>query len=63
LDGLAFEPIVVEASWLEHQFESEILQVVKGMNNDKVPSPDGFSKAFFQALLGLDLGRHYGGVL
>jgi hypothetical protein len=27
----------------------EVLEVVKGMNSDKVPGPDGFSMAFFQA--------------
>jgi hypothetical protein len=39
----------VEASSLEHPFEErEVLEVVKGMNRDKAPSPDGFSMAFFQ---------------
>jgi hypothetical protein len=40
---------VVEASSLEFPFkEKEVLKVVKGMNCDKAPGPDGFSIAFFQ---------------
>jgi hypothetical protein len=41
---------VEEASWLELPFEEmEVLEVVKGMNRDKTPSPpDGFPMAFFQ---------------
>jgi hypothetical protein len=39
----------VEASSLEFPFEEkEVLEVVKGMNRDKAPGPDGFSIAFFQ---------------
>jgi hypothetical protein len=38
LDGLAFDSIDAEASWLERLFEeSEVLEVVKGMINDKEP--------------------------
>jgi hypothetical protein len=50
LDGLAFNSLVVEeASWLELPFqERKVLEVVKGMNKDKAPGPDGFSMAFFQ---------------
>jgi hypothetical protein len=50
LDDLAFDSIdAVEASSLEHPFEErEVLEVVKGMNRDKAPGPDGFSMAFFQ---------------
>jgi hypothetical protein len=50
LDGLDFDSIdVEEASWLERPFEeSEVLDVVKGMNSEKAPGPDGFSMAFFQ---------------
>jgi len=34
---------------LERPFEErEVLQVVKSMNRDKDPVPDGFSMAFFQ---------------
>jgi len=40
---------VVEASSLELPFEErEVLEVVKGLNCDKAPGPDGFSLAFFQ---------------
>jgi hypothetical protein len=39
----------VEASRLEHPFEERVvLKVVKGMNRDKAPNPNGFSMAFFQ---------------
>jgi hypothetical protein len=38
-----------EAIWLERPFEeSEVLEVVKGMNRDKVLDPDGFTMAIFQ---------------
>jgi hypothetical protein len=40
---------VEEASLLERPFEeSEVLEVVKGINNEKAPNPAGFSMAFFQ---------------
>jgi hypothetical protein len=40
---------VEEASRLELSFEErEVLDVVKGKNRNKAPSPDGFSMAFFQ---------------
>jgi hypothetical protein len=49
LDGLAFDSIDVEASWLEISFEeSEVLEVVKGMNSDKAPDSNDFIMAFFQ---------------
>jgi CHAT domain-containing protein len=50
LDNLAFDSLdEVEASSLELPFvEKEVLEVVKGMNRDKAPGPDGFSIAFFQ---------------
>jgi hypothetical protein len=50
LDNLAFDSLdVVEASSLELPFEErEVLEVVKGLNCDKAPGPDGFSLAFFQ---------------
>jgi hypothetical protein len=53
LDGLAFDSIDEEEStWLERPFEeSEVLEVVKGMNSNKASGPDGFTIAFFQALL------------
>jgi hypothetical protein len=38
-----------EASSLELPFEErEVLEVVKGLNRDKAPGPDGFTLAFFQ---------------
>lgn len=40
LDGLAFYSIYEEASWLERLFEeSEVLEVVKGMNSEKAMGP------------------------
>uniref|UniRef100_A0A2N9HE33 Uncharacterized protein n=1 Tax=Fagus sylvatica TaxID=28930 RepID=A0A2N9HE33_FAGSY len=44
LDGLSFSSISPEeASWLERPFEEEeISQVVRNMNGDKAPGPDGF---------------------
>jgi hypothetical protein len=48
LNGLAFVH-EEEASWLERPFEkSEVLKMVKGINNEKTPSPDDFTMAFFQ---------------
>ena len=49
LDGLAFDVIdMEEASWLESPFkESEVLEVVKSVNGEKVFGPDSFSMAFF----------------
>ena len=51
LDNLAFDSLAEdEASSLELPFlEREVFEVVKGMNRDKAPGPDGFSMAFFQA--------------
>jgi hypothetical protein len=44
LDGLAFDSIDEETTWLELLFEkSEVLEVVKGMNRNKAPSPDAFT--------------------
>lgn len=50
LDDVYFRSLgEVEASSLETLFEErEVLEVVKGMNIDKAPGPDGFSMAFFQ---------------
>jgi hypothetical protein len=50
LDNLAFNSLdVEEASRLELPFEErEVFKVIKGMNRDKAPSPNGFSMAFFQ---------------
>jgi hypothetical protein len=48
LDGLSFDFISeVDASWLERDFEEG--EVVKVMNDDKVPGPNNYSMVFFQA--------------
>jgi hypothetical protein len=53
LDGIQFSTISVEdADWLDRPFdEDEITNVAQECNGDKAPSPDGFSLAFFSALL------------
>jgi hypothetical protein len=50
LDNLEFDRLNgVEASSLEDPFEErEVREVIKGMDRDKAPGPDGFSMAFFQ---------------
>jgi hypothetical protein len=51
LDGLVFDSIAEEPNWqlVERQYEEyEGLEVVKGMNSDKVQGHDGFTMAFFQ---------------
>uniref|UniRef100_A0A2N9J2H5 Reverse transcriptase domain-containing protein n=1 Tax=Fagus sylvatica TaxID=28930 RepID=A0A2N9J2H5_FAGSY len=50
IDGLEFSRITAEEKdLLEHNFEKEeVLQVVKDLQGDKAPSPDGFTMAFFQ---------------
>jgi hypothetical protein len=50
LDNLDFDSLdAIEASSLELPFEEkEVLEVVKGMNRDKAPGPDGFTLVFFQ---------------
>ena len=49
VEGLKFDQIrELEKGWLERRFEKdEILSVVKDMEGDKAPGPDGFSIAFF----------------
>ena len=49
MEGLKFDQIgELERGWLERRFEKdEILFVVKDMEGDKAPDPDGFSMAFF----------------
>ena len=49
MEGLEFDQIgEVERGWLERSFEKdEILSVVRDMEGDKAPGPDGFSMAFF----------------
>jgi hypothetical protein len=50
LDNLEFDRLNgEEAASLENPFEErEVREVIKGMNRDKAPGPDGFSMAFFQ---------------
>ena len=57
MDGLAFDCIdVEEASWLEHLFvETEVVEVVKGVDNDKAPCPDCFSMAFCWNVIDIDI--------
>ena len=49
VEGLEFDRIGdVERVWLERKFEKEeILQVVRDLEGDKAPSPDGFTMAFY----------------
>jgi hypothetical protein len=49
LDNLEFDMLSVsEASSLEEPFEErEVWEVIKGMDGDKAPGPNGFSMAFF----------------
>jgi hypothetical protein len=50
VDGLEFDVITAnERAVLERQFDKdEVLQVVKDLQGDKAPGPDGFTMAFFQ---------------
>jgi hypothetical protein len=50
LDNLEFDSLnVEEASSLENPFEErEVREVIKGMDRDKAPEPNGFTLAFFQ---------------
>jgi hypothetical protein len=50
LDNLEFDRLNgEEAASLENPFEEkEVREVIKGMDRDKAPGPDGFSMAFFQ---------------
>ena len=49
VEGLEFDQIKgLERGWLERRFEQEeVLRVVKELEGDKAPGPDGFSLAFF----------------
>jgi exonuclease III len=51
MDNQAFSSIDDEEKvWLERDFEEmEVWEVVKGMDGDKAPGPDGFTMAFFQS--------------
>jgi hypothetical protein len=53
VDDLSFGSIdEVAASLLERDFEEKVWEVVKAMNGDKAPGPDGYSMRFTHALLG-----------
>jgi hypothetical protein len=49
LDGLAFHSSDdEEASWLERLFEeTEVLEVVRGMNNEKASGPNGCDQSIY----------------
>ena len=49
VEGLEFDQIEgLEKDWLDWRFEQEkVLRVVKELEGDKAPSPNGFSLAFF----------------
>ena len=49
LDSLEFDMLsTTEAASLEDPFEErKVWEVIKGMDRDKAPGPDGFSMAFF----------------
>jgi hypothetical protein len=50
VDGVSFLSIDAdEIIWLEREFEDEeVWDVVRHMNGDKAPGPNGFTMAFFQ---------------
>jgi hypothetical protein len=49
LDGLIFDSIDEEASWLERPFEgSGVHEMVKCKNSEKTPGPEGLTMALFQ---------------
>jgi len=54
VEGLSFLSIDEEEStWLERAFEEkEVWDVIKELNGDKAPGPDGFTVAFFQKCWG-----------
>jgi hypothetical protein len=67
VDGLDFNMISTEErDMLERRFEiEEVLQVVKDLQGDKAPGPDGFTMAFFQkcwSVIGGDVMDFFGEV-
>ena len=55
VEGLEFNQIEgLERDWLERRFEQEeVFRVVKEMEGDKAPSPNGFSLAFYHHCWGV----------
>jgi hypothetical protein len=55
VDRLSFSSIDAEESiWLEREFEEqEMWEVVRDLNGDKAPGPNGFTIAFFQKCWGV----------
>ena len=55
VEGLEFDQIEgIERDWLEQRFErEEILRVVKELEGDKAPGPDGFTMAFYHHCWGV----------
>jgi hypothetical protein len=64
VDGISFSSIDAdECLWLERGFEEqEVWEVVREMNGDKAPGPDGFSIGFLSEMLGGSKKRYYGGI-
>jgi len=49
VEGLSFLSMDAEESiWLERAFEEEVWDVIRDLNGNKAPGPDGFTMAFFQ---------------
>ena len=50
VEGLEFDSLGdMERVWLERKFErEEIFQVVRDLEGNKAPSPDGFTMAFYR---------------
>ena len=55
VEGLEFDQIEgLERDWLEWRFErEEILRVVKELEGDKAPGPDGFTMTFYHHCRGV----------
>ena len=55
VEGLEFDQIEsIERDWLERRFErEEILRVVKELEGNKAPGPDGFTMAFYHHCWGV----------
>jgi hypothetical protein len=64
VDGLSFQSIDAnESTWLKMEFEEQkVWEMVRGLNGDKAPGPDGFTIAFFLEVLGSIENGYYGRV-